>query len=404
MISWERREEDGCGASLVKIKSINSLGSHCESIGGAIGMSGCDAFGNRDFRNGPVHCAIDWQSIMAKRVYCTYFDHNYLSRGLALYHSLRQHAEGSRLWVLCLSEACHRTLVALDLPDLIPIPLQDFEIADPDVAATRSTRSTIEYYFTCSPAWLLFVLDNDSDAEWVTYLDSDLFFFASPDPIYSEMEDAAFGIIPHRFAKRMVGYRRFGIYNVGWVSVRRRDDGIASLRWWRERCIEWCYDRVEGDRFADQRYLDRLPEQFNGVHVIEHLGANLAPWNLANYHLEWRDELLLIEGRYPLLFFHFYGVRRRGRYYFNSHRLYHAPFPNIVRHRIYEPYILVLAESEATVASHLREQQIEAIRKPRVAISSDHVANALRHVRARINRGLDIVTGRTIPVPRITLR
>ncbi len=99
---------------------------------------------------------------MAKRVYCTYFDHNYLSRGLALYHSLQRHAPGARLWVLCLSDACYRTLAALDLPNLIvPVRLADFEAADPEVAATRSTRSIIEYYFTCSPAWMLYVLNNE---------------------------------------------------------------------------------------------------------------------------------------------------------------------------------------------------------------------------------------------------
>ena len=57
---------------------------------------------------------------MLNRVYCTYFDHNYLSRGLALYHSLQRHAPGARLWVLCLSEACYRTLTALNLPNLVP--------------------------------------------------------------------------------------------------------------------------------------------------------------------------------------------------------------------------------------------------------------------------------------------
>ena len=269
--------------------------------------------------------------MMADRVYCTYFDHNYLSRGLALYHSLQRHAPGARLWVLCLSDACHRTLVALDLPDLMPVQMAEFEAADPEVAATRSTRSLIEYYFTCSPAWMLFVLSKEPDAEWVTYLDSDLYFFASPDAIYEEMKDAAFAIIPHRFSPGLEDLRRFGTYNVGWVSARKRDDGIAALRWWRERCIEWCHDWVEGERFADQRYLDRMPETFGGVHVISHLGANLAPWNIADCKLEWSDGRVEIERRYPLLFFHFQGVKRSGGYYFNSHRFYHAPFSGLMK-------------------------------------------------------------------------
>ena len=337
---------------------------------------------------------------MAKRVYCTYFDHNYLSRGLALYHSLQQHAAGSRLWVLCLSESCYCALAALDLPNLIPRKIEDFEAANPAVESTRSTRSMIEYYFTCSPAWMLSVVNSEPDVEWVTYLDSDLFFFASPDPIYDEMRDAAFGIIPHRFSNRLAEMRRFGIYNVGWVSVRRCEEGIAALRWWRERCIEWCYDRVEGKRFADQRYLDRLPQLFSGIHIIEHLGANLAPWNLANYRLEWRDGSIWIGGRYPLLFFHFYGVKRTGRYYFNSHRVFHAPFPSLVRQHIYEPYVAALREAELTAASYLGDLQIETIRRPTVA--AGRVPNALRRVRTLGIRGLDIVTGRAIAVPNVS--
>jgi hypothetical protein len=341
---------------------------------------------------------------MAKRVYCTYFDHNYLSRGLALYHSLQGHSSSSRLWVLCLSEACYRILTELDLPDLIPRRLVDFEAADPEVAATRPDRSVIEYYFTCSPAWTLYVLNSEPDAEWVTYLDSDLFFFASPEPIYAEMNNAAFGIIPHRFTKRLVAQRRFGIYNVGWVSVRRCDEGVAALRWWRQRCIEWCHDFVDGDRFADQRYLDRLPGLFPNVHVIQHLGANLAPWNFADLPMEWRDETVLVEWRYPLLFFHFQGVKRVGRYYFNSHRVFHAPFPDLVRRRIYEPYIVALAAAELEASSHLEAEQIETIRKPAVGTRLDHVSNVFRKARALAFRGIDVATGRTIASPSSSVR
>ena len=336
---------------------------------------------------------------MLNRVYCTYFDHNYLPRGLALHQSLQQHAPGARLWVLCLSEACYRTLTALNLPNLMTRRLSDFEAADPQVAAVRPTRSTIEYYFTCTAPWMLHVLENERDAEWVTYLDSDLFFFASPDPIYDEMRGGAFGIIPHRFTRRLAEQRRFGIYNVGWVSARRCEEGIAALRWWRERCIEWCFDRVEGFRFADQRYLDRLPELFEKVHVIGHLGANLAPWNLEDLHVEWRDGSVRIEDRYRLLFFHFYGVRRRGRHYFNGHRVYRAPFTDVMRHHIYEPYISVLYKSETLVAPYLKGESIETIHRTSVATPKDRLMNVLRSTRGVLNRRLDILSGRTVAVP-----
>ena len=338
---------------------------------------------------------------MAERVYCTYFDHNYLPRGLALYRSLQEHVPGARLWVLCLSEACHRTLTALDMPNLVPCRLADFEAADPEVAATRPTRSTIEYYFTCSPAWKLHVLKNEPAAKWVTYLDSDMFFFASPEPIYEEMEGASFGIIPHHFTRLNEGRLRFGIYNVGWVSVRNCEEGVTALRWWRERCIEWCHDFVDaaGDRFADQRYLDRLPKMFANVRIIGHLGANLAPWNFADRQLLWRDGSVWIDERYQLLFFHFHGVKREGRYYFNSHRAFHAPFPTLMRRHVYEPYIAVLAESEMQAAPLLAGERIEGVRKRAVGSARDHVLNAIREARSVAFRGIDVVTRRAIASP-----
>lgn len=343
----------------------------------------------------------DLAGLMAERVYCTYFDHNYLPRGLALYHSLQRHMPHSRLWVLCLSEACYRALKSLDLQGLMPVSLADFEAADPAVAATRPTRSQIEYYFTCSPAWKLYVLDKEKEAEWVTYLDSDLFFFASPEPIYEEMKAACFGIIPHRFTRRLSRQLRFGTYNVGWVSVRNCEEGRAAIGWWRERCIEWCHDYVDedGDRFADQRYLNRLPGLFPNVHVIEHLGANLAPWNFAERELTWRDGSVRIDGKYDLLFFHFHGVKRTGGYYFNSHRTFSAPFPRLMRKHVYEPYVAALAAAEAQAAPLLGNERSEVIRKLTVRSPVDQMANVLRKIRTVAFRGFDVITRRTNAVP-----
>jgi hypothetical protein len=340
---------------------------------------------------------------MAKRVYCTYFDHNYLSRGLALYHSLQRHAPGSRLWVLCLSEACHQALAALDLPNIVSVRLADFEAADPEVAATRGSRSTIEYYFTCTPAWMLFVLAREADAEWVTYLDGDLFFFESPGIIYQELEDASVAIIPHRYPPKLARLRKFGTYNVGWVGARNDPDGIAVIKWWREKCIEWCHDYVDGDRFADQGYLNSFPRLFPRVKVIENIGANLAPWNIGNYRIDFRGGQVLIDGAHPLIFFHFQGLRKGLRWFiFNSHRSYRAPFSSVMRDHIYKPYVDELLAVEKTVDPILRVSEAKPhTRSPAVDIG-EYLKSKVRSAGIRVFQLLDIVSRRAFFVFRET--
>lgn len=342
-------------------------------------------------------------SIMENRVYCTYFDHNYMSRGLALYHSLQRHAPGARLWVLCLSEPCHRTLTKLALPNLVLRSLAEFEAEDPEVAATRSTRSALEYYFTCSPAWMRFVASKEREAEWVTYLDGDLFFFESPEAIYRELRDASVAIIPHRYPARIARLRKFGTYNVGWVGVRNDPSGAAVIRWWREKCIEWCHDYVDGDRFADQGYLDSFPELSSRVKVIENVGANLAPWNVGNYQIEFRDSAVMIDVRNPLIFFHFQGLKRElGCFVFNSHRRYRAPFSSDMRNYVYKPYVDELLAIERTVDPILRLSGAKPHRRSAVVSFRQYLGGILRNIGARWFQMLDIVTGRAFLVFRGT--
>jgi hypothetical protein len=337
---------------------------------------------------------------VADRVYCTYFDHNYLSRGLALYHSLRRHAPGSRLWVLCLDEPCYKTLIALDLPDVLAVRLADFEAADPEVAATRSHRSAIEYYFTCSPAWMLFVLEREANAEWVSYLDGDMFFYDSPDMIYGELASASVAIIPHRYTARLARLRKFGTYNVGWVGARSDPDGLAVIQWWRAKCIEWCHDYVDGDRFADQGYLNSFP-QFAGVKIIENIGANLAPWNIGNYRIDFRGGKVMIDTVHPLIFFHFQGLRKGlGWFVFNSHRAYRAPFSGAVRNHIYRPYVDELLAVEKTVDPILRLSEAKPHRRSAIVNVGQYLKSKLRSAGVRAFQLLDIMTGRAFLVFR----
>jgi hypothetical protein len=284
--------------------------------------------------------------------FCTYFDQNYLPRALALYDSLRACGADFKLWALCLDDAAYEAVRESRLPGLEPIALRDFERDDDALVAAKSNRSRAEYFFTCTPSLPLYVLENRPEVDLITYLDADLFFFSRPDPIFAELADASVGIIGHRFSRVNWDRRRFGIYNVGWVSFRRDDEGLRCLRWWRERCIEWCYDRVEKHRYADQKYLDDWPERFQRVRVVEHKGANLAPWNVASYRIRERDGRVWVDED-PLVFFHFQGFQQIRPWLYNSNfGLYRTRPSSDVRHLVIAPYIQALRES--TQAATLR--------------------------------------------------
>ncbi len=286
---------------------------------------------------------------MTARLYCSYFDHRYLARGLAMIRSLRRHVSGAEVWVLCLSSQAEAILSGLGEPGVQIVTLAEVEAGDAGLLAAKADgRSAIEYYFTLTPSLVRYVMDH-TGADIVTYLDGDLWFLADPEPVYSEMGEASVLIIPHGFAPAMKHLEKFGIYNVGWVSFRNSPQGRACLEWWRARNNEWCFDWLDNGRFADQGYLDRFTELFTGVHVLAHRGANLAPWNVAVSPLTQNDSALHA-GNYRVLFFHFHGVKRLfpGEY-LTAHGLYRAPLSALARHALYVPYLLEVESVELEV-------------------------------------------------------
>jgi hypothetical protein len=277
------------------------------------------------------------------RHYCTYFDARYLTRGLVLYESLRRHAQPFCLWVLCMEAQTQAVLERLALPGLRPVSHEVFARGDAPLAAARLGRSRAEYYFTCTPSWLRYILAWHPEIDQLTYLDADLCFFASPEPLFDELGAASIQLIEHRFPPRLQHLKAYGRFNVGWISVRRNEEGLGFVDWWRERCLEWCFHRLEDGRYADQGYLDQVPSRFRAVNIVQHPGANLALWNLEHVTLTGTGERILVNGR-PLLFFHFHNLREIGSGWYSAGAdLYELTLPPTVRRRIYAPYLVALS-------------------------------------------------------------
>lgn len=289
------------------------------------------------------------------RHYCTYFDQNYLLRGLTLYRSLMRQDGPLAFWVLCLDEASHDTLTRLGIENIRPIRLAELEDADPGLLTAKSNRSRIEYYFTLSPAWPLHLLRTYPEIDLITYLDSDLLFYASPEPIFRENGSASVAIVGHRFSEPLRHLEIHGVYNVGFLTFRNDEPGRARLAEWRGQCIEWCYDRVEPGRFADQKYLDPWPS-LPGVHVVEHSGANVAPWNWNRFRIERRGDRVTVDGQ-PLIFFHFHGLKFVNRWLVQPSESGYPVMPWTLRRHFYEGYLRELARTQAWI----RERHPDAV-------------------------------------------
>lgn len=254
--------------------------------------------------------------------------------------SLLSHCPSAIIFVLALDDYCYDFLVELGDAGIVPIKLQELELFDKELSECKLSRTRAEYIFTMTPCLPRYLLLTHPEINLITYLDADLFFFSSPEPIFAELSAGEVAIIPHRFSKnlRHLSASR-GIFNVSWVSFSNRAEGRKCLEWYRERCLEWCFDRVEDGKFADQKYLEHFSEIAVGVVVIGNRGANLAPWNLGNGGLELSGGEIKIDGT-PLIFFHYQGLKRcLGSFYDCGLFGFRVRLPNTFRQAIFCRYI-----------------------------------------------------------------
>ena len=270
--------------------------------------------------------------------YCTYFDRGFLAQGLALGRSLAAHDPAAVLWVLALDDFTAQVLRALGEPALRAVTLAELEAGDPALAAAKANRSRVEYYFTLSPCWPRWLLQSRPEIDRLVYVDADMLFFSSPQPVWQELVQGSILLCAHRFPAFLAHYEKHGRYNVGVLGWKRDAAGLACLEWWRERCLEWCYDRLEPGRYADQKYLEEWPQRFAGVVECRHPGVNLAPWNWMSHRLVVTPAALTVDGQ-PLVVFHFARFRAQcGDWWWQSGQLDYAVMPWSVRQAIYGAY------------------------------------------------------------------
>jgi hypothetical protein len=250
--------------------------------------------------------------------FASIFDINYLSRGLTLYESIRKWHNDFVLFVVCLDEEVKRYFLVNTLDGIELITISEIEENYQELLEVKNIRSYIDYVFTLSPYYPSFILKKNPSIPFICSLDCDQYFFNNSEFVFQGLENHSVLVMPHRFTEQVKHHSIYGRYNVSFQVFKNNETGNNCLSLWRKQCLEWCSDKLEGELFADQKYLETWDSYFGDeINEIDHIGLGLAPWNLGKKKITLRKRILYVENDL-LILYHYQGLRFVSRSLFNS--------------------------------------------------------------------------------------
>jgi len=243
--------------------------------------------------------------------------------------------------IMALDSDAYSRLVELALPNVEVYPIEILLDWDYDLVSVRPGRSKVEFYWTCSPSWVLYGLECVGLDE-VVYLDADIYCASSPKRFVDSLEGRGIAITPHRFPPELKErYHRNGLFNFGVAYFEYTPKTMECLKEWRAQCLNWCYHSYVNDNktTGEQGYMNVWPEKYDAM-IITHPGVNLAPWNQMQYSYQYDNEakILYVDHSYPVIFYHFHGLRIENSLLYVGG--YHID--NMVLEHLYKPYFVEL--------------------------------------------------------------
>lgn len=159
-------------------------------------------------------------------------------------------------------------------------------------------------------------LFDTTDADKVVYFDPDIVVLHHLAELSDMLESSSVILTPHlvepdqtdeAIMDNEICSLKHGIYNLGFLAVRRCADGLKFIEWWKNRLLKYCYDDIPNGLFTDQRWIDLAPAFFDNIFILRDKSYNIATWNLSHRPVySGNDGNLFVEGS-PIKFFHFSG-------------------------------------------------------------------------------------------------
>lgn len=258
---------------------------------------------------------------------CTVSTASHLPKAACLAESLRK-TQADHTVLLCLAERDQTGLGALreHFTDVVLAS----ELNLPCFEALMFRYTALQACMAIKAQVVLWAMERFPKENYFVYLDSDTFAYSRFEELEFMVARSDILLTPHhvqdelpleRTVENMLRTLLFGIFNTGFVAVRRSAAAVGFLRWWNDKLERFCYQDESCGLFNEQRWLDLAPSFFD-ITIFREPGYNVANWNVATRCLRSSSfpPGYLVSGR-PLRFFHFSMIDSGKDLFYLCHQL-----------------------------------------------------------------------------------
>jgi hypothetical protein len=174
-----------------------------------------------------------------------------------------------------------------------------------------NSYSIVELITAVKPFYFTYFLKKYPEADKVIYFDPDIMVFDSLVSLEQKLDLNDIILTPHftqpindKFLPTEKHVFNTGVFNLGFLAVKRSENTANMLKWWEGKLRTECILDLTRGYFVDQLWMTLVPAYFDKVLIDKYPGYNMAHWNLHERTLTETANGYMVND-VPLIFYHF---------------------------------------------------------------------------------------------------